>query len=160
MISEITLGATQNAEMRDRLVRILKLQEDLTGHLVTGWPLYSTGGRTQAVNVMLISSTGQITLLDSVLGTDPGEYRDRQDDACNRVMSDLQMDRQLMDGRRPRFTIQTVTYAPLSGQEDRTDPERPLVSSPQALLDVMLKAQLGMPGTADPSLVFTRIGPG
>ena len=160
MIAEVTLGSTRNAELRDRMVGILKREERLTGHLVTGWPLYRTGCRVRSIDATLISDTGQVTLLDVVENQDPGSYRERQDDAHNQARCELQMERGLMDGRRPRFTIQTVTYAPLSGREDRSDPERPIVSSPAALLEIILDAQRSMAGTADPGLVFCRMGPG
>ena len=160
MISEITMGHALNIEIRDQLVAVLKDQENLTGHLVTGWPLYRTGGRIKSVDAVLVSDTGQVTLVDVAEDDDPGSYQERQDDAHNHVRCQLQMDQRLFQGRRPRFTIQTVTYAPQSGQDDRSNPECPIVSSLKALAEIILDAQREMAGTADPGLVFIRMGPG
>lgn len=102
-------------------LRQLCLRSELTGTLLTGYPV--------GVDAVLVSNKGQVTVIDLVQGPDPGDYRERQDQAFVAVDRLLRMNPRFMAGRTSRITIQTITMATGVLRPDLNDQEHPLANT-------------------------------
>jgi hypothetical protein len=96
----------------------------ITGEVIYGFPLNCAPGEgIFAVDAVLISPQGQVTVIDFVETAHPGDYRDRQDQAFTAVDRKLRTQTSLMNRRTPRIQVQTASFAP-----GIADPEHPLLN--------------------------------
>jgi superfamily I DNA and RNA helicase len=82
------------------------------GQLFIGYPIIGTADGRHAIDALLVSPSRGIVVFDLVEGTDPGDYRFRQDDAANKVDARLRLHPQLMHRRDLLVDVHTVSFAP------------------------------------------------
>ncbi|MDE2731237.1 MAG: ATP-binding domain-containing protein [Bacteroidota bacterium] len=122
----------------EKLVRILRETHRLTGQLYIGFPIVRSSEAAHPIDALLLFQDGSLLLFDLVDGQEPGDYRQRQDDAYNCMEARLRPHASLMDKRKLRITINTISYAP--GCSPRaTESDRALVSSPDDLRTAIRK---------------------
>lgn len=112
MTLDIVRGASTKPAASGALVEALDGVPNLAGRLFIGFPIIRTATGRQAVDALWISKERGIIIFDLVEGHDPGDYRDRQDDAFNAIESGLRLDRRLVDRRDLRIPVKTVSFAP------------------------------------------------
>ena len=86
--------------------------DSLSGELIYGSPLTGTEDGVFTVDAVLVSDLGQVAVIDLAEGREAGEYRERQDRGFNLIARLLRMNQELMEGRRLRVHIQTLTFGP------------------------------------------------
>ena len=101
----------------------------VAGEVIYGFPLNGAPGRgIFAVDAVLVSPQGQVTVIDLVETAHPGDYRNRQDQAFTAVDRKLRAQTSLMNRRTPMVQVQTASFAPLVPISDLADPEHPLLN--------------------------------
>ena len=96
----------------EKLVRILRETPRLTGQLYIGFPIVRSSEAAHPIDALLLFQDGSLLLFDLVDGQEPGDYRQRQDDAYNWMEARLKLHSSLVDKRKLRITINTISYAP------------------------------------------------
>ncbi len=124
----VTYGSPRYPAASERLAHILRQQSNLDGQLYIGFPILPSSEEPQPIDALLLFRDGGMILFDLIDGEDPGEYGQRQDDAYNRMEARLRLHPTLMDQRRLRIDIETLSFAPgCSRQSEESD--NSLVSS-------------------------------
>ena len=88
---------------------IVRKTDSLSGDLIYGYPLTGTEDGVFAADAVLVSDQGQTAIIDLAEGREPGEYWERQDRGFKLIVGRLQMNRELMEGRRLRVHTLTRT---------------------------------------------------
>ena len=89
-------------------------------------------------------------------GREPGEYRERQDRGFNLIVGRLQVNRELMEGRRLRVHTVTLTFGPELEAGDETDPEHPMVTK-KGLPRFLERCQAAQEAGVDPDTVLSEV---
>ena len=112
MSIEVVRGTTQKPASSRELARLLESVPDLSGQLFIGYPILGTSTGSHPIDALLVSVDGGVVIFDLVEGTDPGDYKDRQDDSYNKLEAKLKVYPQLMDRRKLRVPVETISFAP------------------------------------------------
>ena len=83
-----------------------------SGNLFIGFPIISTPDGSHTIDALLVSPTRGLVVFDLVEGTSLADYQARQDDSANKLEARLKTHRRLMDRRRLRVPIHTLSFAP------------------------------------------------
>ena len=156
MIHCIIRGINHKPEATRALEEIIGKADSLSGELVYGYPLTGTENGLFTVDAVLVSDEGQVAVIDLAQGRDAGEYRERQDRGFNLIVRLLRMDGELMEGRRLRVHIQTLTFGPELDSGDETDPEHPVVTG-ETLLEALERCQAEQETGVDPNTVLSDV---
>lgn len=110
---EIIKGSTNSPISSQRLAARFESQEELNGQLYIGYPIFSTPEGRYPIDAILISPNKGIVLFHLVEGTRlPENYKETQDDIYNKLEAKLRNHKSLMDGRKLKISINTITFAP------------------------------------------------
>lgn len=112
MSIDIVRGARPKPVSSDALVQLMASQTDWSGKMFTGYPIISTAEGPHPIDALLISVDKGIVVFDLIEGPDAGDYGPRQDDTANKLEARLRPHRELMEGRKLRIPIHTVSFAP------------------------------------------------
>ena len=112
MTLDIVRGASTKPAASLALVQAFKGTSGLAGQLFIGFPIVRTATGPQAVDALWISEAKGIVAIDLVEGDDVGDYKDRQDNAFNAIVSSLRLDRRLVVRRKLRIPVNTLSFAP------------------------------------------------
>ena len=156
MIEDITRGSIRKPQAAQALEEIIRNEESISGKMVYGYPVSTEDGVTFAVDAVIVSDRGLLTVIDLAQEDDPGDYGDRQDRAYNLVKCKLQMDPRLTRKRTLLVDLQTVTFWTKSDQDDESDPERPVVG-PGGILDFIQSHQAREQEDLDPKVVMDAV---
>ena len=151
MLGQVQLtvhGATKKPELTRALMNTIASSVKLTGELLIGYPMHT--------DAVLVSAQGQVTVIDLSEGCPHGQDNERQDRAFVAVERLLRMDPALMEGRRPRITVQTITVRRGIGPVNPGDTEHPVVNITTARQH--LEAfQDNPPQDVEPARVITQL---
>ena len=161
-ISNINWGSIKKREAAQTLVDILQQDPVINGQLIFGWPMGpGIEGQKGAFtcDAVLISDTGQVTVIDLAQDSDPdfpGNYRERQDHGYNIVHSALATNKELVNRRDLKVNVQTITLAPGVPQQDAGNPETPLIDTSN-LVEKLREFQSRQSPDVDASQVYNSI---
>lgn len=129
-------GATQKPAASKKLVDVLAKVNDLEGELYVGYPILGSSEGKHPIDALLISRNHGIVVFDLVEGA-LGDFRDRQDDAANRLEARLRSHSGLVERRKLVPSLRAVSFGPALGVGDasNTSDEYPLLISDQQILD-------------------------
>ena len=120
-MSVVIIHGTNDKPVASReLADLMAHCEDLSGTLFIGYPIVNTPDGPHHVDALLVSPDHGVVVFDLVEGAEAGDHRARQDDSANMIEVRLKTHRQLMERRKLRITIHTLTFAPAI----RIDPAR------------------------------------
>ena len=156
MIRNIIRGINQKPEATRALEEIIGRADSLSGAMIYGYPLTGTEDGVFTVDAVLVSDEGQVTVIDLAEGREADEYREKQDRGFNLIVSRLRMNRELMEGRRLRVHIQTLTFGPELESVDKTDPEHPVVTK-ETLLEALERYQAEQEPGVNPDTVLSEV---
>ncbi len=156
MIHHIVRGINHKPEATKALEEIIGKADSLSGELIYGYPFTGTKDGVFTVDALLVSDQGQVAIIDLAKGREPGEHQERQDQGFNLIVRLLQMNRDLMDGRRLRVHLQTLTFGPELAAGDETDPEHPVVTG-ENLLRLLELCQAEQEAGVDPDTVLSEV---
>ena len=157
-IQHIIHGNVKKPQAAEQLKQLLTESEQITGTLLFGWSVGPGKDQAFTVDAVLISDKGQVTAIDLAEGPSPGalgDYHNRQDQAFCIVESQLRSDRNLMDGRKLKIKVQTITFSPESDLTDPEHPEHPLANN--NLVGKLLQFQDAPPDDVDPDKVMDAV---
>ncbi len=159
MIHSITRGINHKPGATGAFEKIVRKASSLSGDLVYGYPFTGTEEGMFTVDAFLVFHQGQVAVIDLAEGREPGDYRERQDWGFNLITSMLRMNRELMEGRRLRVHLQTLTFGPELEHGDETDPERPVVTR-ESLLPLLERCQAAQAAGVDRNTVLSEVWTG
>ena len=113
MSIEIVRGASHKPAASDKLIEILSKRTEWSGQLFVGYPIIGIpmAGRYR-VDALWISEEKGIVAFDIVDGYQAGDYESRQDDLILKLESRLQVYPELVERRKLRIPIHTISFAP------------------------------------------------
>ena len=109
---EIIEGTSHKPASTSELLRILRDQNEMSGQLFTGYPIVATSEGPYPIDALMVAEDKGIIVFDLIEGTSEGDYGSRQDDAANLIEARLRLHRDLLEGRRLRIPIHTISFAP------------------------------------------------
>ena len=109
---EIAKGVTRKTDTSDKLAQALSARGDLSGQLFIGYPTVPTPEGAYTFDALFASNEYGLVTFDLVEDSELGNFIERQDDSANNLESLLKRHRPLMDGRRLRIPISTMSFAP------------------------------------------------
>ena len=156
MIRSITRGINHKPEATRAFEEIVGGADALSGEMIYGYPLAGMEDGVFTIDAVLVSDQGQVVVMDLVEGREAGAYQERQDRGFNLILGLLGMNRELMEGRRLRVHIQTLTFGPELESGDETDPERPVVTG-ETLLEALERCQAKQETGVNPDVVLSEV---
>ena len=156
MIHRIIRGINHKPGATRALEDIVRKTDSLSGELIYGYPLTGTEDGVFAAAAVLVSDQGQTAIIDLAEGRKLGEYRERQDRGFNLIVCRLQMNRELMEGRRLRVHTLTLTFGPELETGDETDPEQPVITK-KGLLRFLGRLPAFQEAGVDPDTVLSEV---
>lgn len=128
-------GATQKPAASKKLVEVLAKVDGLEGELYVGYPILGSSEGKHPIDALLISRNYGIVVFDLVEGA-LGDFRDRQDDAANRLEARLRSHSGLVERRKLIPSLRALSYGPALGIGDaaQTSEEYPLVITDEQLI--------------------------
>ena len=142
-------GFTRKPELTTALKAIIARSERLSGILFIGYP-----ARTDAV---LIADNGQTTVIDLKENVPANGHAERQDQAFFAVDRLLRMEPKLMDRRKPRIDVKTLTITTGIRANNPDHPEHPTVSTGSAQAKLEQFQTQGPEQPIDPELVLKSV---
>ena len=112
MSIDVIRGTTQKPASSGELVKLLTNEPGLSGQLFIGYPIIATASGPYPIDALLVSEDFGVVIFDLVEGPDAGDYETRQDDSFNKLQAKLRFNTQLMDRRKLRVPIETVSFGP------------------------------------------------
>ncbi len=109
---EIIEGTSHKPASTSELLRILRDQDEVSGQLFTGYPIVATSEGPYPIDALMVAEDKGIIVFDLIEGTSEGDYGSRQDDSANLIEARLRLHRDLLEGRRLRIPIHTISFAP------------------------------------------------
>ncbi|MCP4051349.1 MAG: ATP-binding domain-containing protein [bacterium] len=123
---EIIKGATKTPVSSQRLIDILKKEQELTGQLYIGYPIFSTPEGRYPIDAIFISPVSGVIIFHIIEGNLPDDYKATQDDMYNKLEAKLRNHRSLMSGRKLNVPIKVITYAPMVINDAEIDKAYPV----------------------------------
>lgn len=124
---EIIIGTTKTPVSSQRLVKLLKQEQNLNGQFYIGYPIFSTPAGRYPIDAILISPEKGAILFQIIEGTTlPDDYKETQDDIYNKLDAKLRNHKSLMQGRNLNVTINVITYAPALIKTPNANEEYPV----------------------------------
>ncbi len=112
MAIEIVRGTTLKEVSRAALEECLSQHTGLSGELFIGYPIIATASGPFLIDALLVSRDIGVVVFDLIEGHEPGNYRQRQDDAANKLDARLRTHSELVRRRDLRIPINPVSFAP------------------------------------------------
>ena len=112
MAIEVVEGTSQKPASSSQLVGLLRNLPSVSGQLFVGYPIVGTPEGPHRIDALLVSANKGIVVFDLIEGTDTNNYAWRQDDSANKLEARLKTHSELMDRRRLRIPIHTISFAP------------------------------------------------
>ncbi len=128
MSVNVVKGATRKPASSQELANLLGQREDVSGQLFIGYPIVPTPDGPYSLDALLVSDDSGIVVFDLIEGSDLGDYQSRQDDAANLLESSLRNHRDLMDRRKLRIPIHTVSFSTRASAPVRIGDGYPIVN--------------------------------
>ena len=123
---DITRGAISQRVCASKFENLLKTWRTEQGVCFIGYPVFSTIDGRVPIDALMVSPNKGIIIVNFVEGTRlPDNYRERMDDAYNKLKSRLYGCKALVRGRELTVAINVVTFAPavsVRGQIDSIYP--------------------------------------
>ncbi len=129
MSIEIVRGASHKPAASDKLIEVLSKRTEWSGQLFVGYPIIATPMGRYRVDALWISEEKGIVAFDLFEGYEAGDYESRQDDLANKLESRLKAHPELVERRKLRIPIHTISFGPaVNGSVSRAD-DYPLTGS-------------------------------
>ena len=129
MSIEILRGASLKPAASERLIGILSSRTDWSGLVFVGYPIIGTPMGRHRVDALWVSETKGVVVFDLVEGFEPGDYEARQDDLFNKIESRLKVYPKLVDRKKLRIPIHTMSFAPAATSRVSGTDDYPLTNS-------------------------------
>ena len=150
-------GAVRKPQAARAFEELVLQAPAVSGEVIYGFPLNGAPGEgIFAVDAVLVSPQGQVTVIDLVETAHPGDYRNRQDQAFTAVDRKLRTQTSLMNRRTPRIQVQTASFGSLVPESDLADPEHPLLNR-ETLVSTLEGFQANPPEGVTPAEVINVI---
>ena len=96
-----------------------------------GYPVIPTPAGPVTIDATLVSPDHGVVAFDLVEGTNLGAYQDRQDDLVNQLSARLISNKELVNKRELRISVEAITFDPRGGSDQSSEPnaEYPLADS-------------------------------
>lgn len=112
-VIKVIWGSNKNKPIASRrLAGVITTLSGVSGYLYIGYPVIGSPTGTITFDALLLSEQFGIVAIDLVEGTAIGEYDKRQDSIATMLEVKLKPYDQLKIGRKLKFQINTLTYAP------------------------------------------------
>ena len=121
MSIDFVRGSTTKSVASEELINCLRLQSNLNGRLIIGYPIARTSDGSHSIDALWVSPDLGVIGFDLVEGAQLDDYKQRQDDIANRLEIHLRGEPRLLTGRRLGVPILVVTYASLKHKTDSDD---------------------------------------
>lgn len=121
MAIDIVRGTTNKPAATEALEQCLSGGGGYSGELFIGYPIIVSPTGSYPVDALLISRETGIVVFDLIEGTDPRDYRDRQDELYNQLEARLKKHSDLVDRRKLRIPIHPVSFAPAMSSIEHFD---------------------------------------
>ena len=136
MSISIIRGTNDKPATSHELAALMADCGDISGTLFIGYPIVNTPDGPHHVDALLVSPDRGLVVFDLVEGTTPGDYQTRQDDSANTLEAKLKTHRRLMERRRLRVPIHTLSFAPAIQAGAAAGGDYPLIG-PAALVGTL-----------------------
>jgi superfamily I DNA and RNA helicase len=135
-----TRGATPEKPVSSqRLAALFESNLALDGYLYVGYPIGTAEG-PYVFDGIWLSPTKGIVLINLIEGREAPNFQEIQDDCYNKLESKLKGHRTLMDGRKQKFEIRTVTFAPASPAQT-SDEAHPFLNTEESFLSWLMEIE-------------------
>ena len=128
MSIEIVQGTSNKPASSGELVRLLRDRTDLSGRLFVGYPIIGTSTGPYLVDALLISPEMGIVVFDLIEGHEIGDFELRQDDSANKLEARLKAHPELMERRKLRIPIHTISFGTAWSHAGKFDALYPVVN--------------------------------
>ena len=129
MKSEVVVvrGTNSKPVSSQSLAKFFAANGGYQGQLFIGYPIIGTPEGAYPIDALWVSPKTGIVIFDLIEGNDPDDFRERQDDAANKLEAKLKAHRELTEKRALLVPIHTLSLAPAIGDKGRySDEEYPL----------------------------------
>ena len=140
MSIDVIRGTTRKPASSGELVKLLTNEPGLSGQLFIGYPIIATASGPFPIDALLVSEDFGVVIFDLVEGPDAGDYETRQDDSFNKLQAKLRFNTQLMDRRKLRVPIETVSFGPGIITPGEPEDDYPLANV-QTIIESLKKLQ-------------------
>ena len=123
MTVEVIHGTTAKPAAADALIGAIQGRRDFRGRLFIGYPILPTPHGRHPVDALLVSDRHGIVAFDLIESDSISGFQARQDDTANNLDAKLRTYRELMDGRKRRVPIRTISFAPRANLDLSHEPE-------------------------------------
>ncbi len=115
---DVIWGASKDKPVSSRLLaETLRAFPEISGYLYIGYPIIGSPTGPVKFDALLMSKTLGLVAFDLVEGTDLGDFEARQDEIASMLDVKLKPYPKLKDGRKLKFEINVVTFAPAKNIE-------------------------------------------
>ncbi|MCR4575075.1 MAG: ATP-binding domain-containing protein [Lentisphaeria bacterium] len=128
---DVIKGSSTNQVCGDALANFFKNNmQDFDGQLYIGYPIFSSPEGKYPIDAILIIPKKGTIIFNFVDGEIlPDDYRDLQDDVCNKLDTKLRGHKQLVSKRTLSISINAITYMPACSQRNlKTEDEYKICS--------------------------------
>ena len=112
-------GTNDKPAASHALASVISSCDGITGQLFIGYPIVRSSEGPRPIDALLVSPDRGIVVFDLIESSDPGNYAARQADAANLLEARLKTHRKLMERRRLRIPVYTLSFTP-SVLQDQT----------------------------------------
>ena len=110
--TRIVRGTNSKPVSSEALAKFFVEHTGYEGQLFIGYPIIGTPEGRYPIDALWVSPQSGIVIFDLIEGNDPGKFRERQDDAANKLEAKLRAHRELTRKRNLLVQIHTVSFAP------------------------------------------------
>ena len=123
-------GIVNQAEATTEFEAIVTNDADLaSGNIMYGYPLFTPVDQpSMSPDAVIVAPNGQVTIIHMCQAPLPDNYREVQDNCFMAVYRKIGTNRSMMNGRKIRTNIQTLSFVPDLPESDLSDEEYPVVN--------------------------------
>ena len=118
MSMDIIQGTNDKPVASNALVKMID-RANISGTLFVGYPIVNTPNGPHHIDALMVSPDHGVVVFDLVEGSNFDGYESRQDDSANMIEARLKMHRPLIERRKLRIPIHTLTFAPAINTDSR-----------------------------------------
>ena len=133
----VVKGTNHKPVSSDVLVETLSSISGLDGELFVGYPIVGGSDGKFTIDAAWVSPTAGVIIFDLIEGSDATGFEDRQDDAANKLEAKLKVQRELVERRKLKIELNTLSFVASDTHSDIGDHDGYIVASPSTLEDVL-----------------------
>ena len=118
---EVIRGTSEKPVSSQRLVDYFSNKEDIQGILYIGYPIVGVSSGSLPLDAILVSREHGVVIFDVEEGAELKNRQDERDIIFNNVQAKLLQHKNLVNGRKLKFEISILTYAPSVVNNTKTE---------------------------------------